>query len=151
MSKKFDFEGWCKLVTVPLINLYIEYAIAKTLAPEIKTVSNGYRCLVSSNCGSIDVNKVEQCITDIRTSIINKSGQEQYDAEFAKVSAKVEYSLDSLLGYISGKDVLMPLLLMRFRKIVNSRFTNISFKHRVSNLCDVGNLGDLHPSIHHAA
>ncbi|EEX92511.1 hypothetical protein VIOR3934_15856 [Vibrio orientalis CIP 102891 = ATCC 33934] len=147
LRKIFDFNGWVNSNKENLLLLYIEYAIAKKIAPHIKTVSHGHKCLINDNTGIVDSEKIQNHIKEVRVSTIQATDIETYEEARSEVSQIVSFSDCDFLSYISGKDVLMPLLLMRLKKNVKTNSTNIAIKHRLSNNCSVDTFKDLNLAV----
>ncbi|HGY1050312.1 TPA: DUF4435 domain-containing protein [Aeromonas salmonicida subsp. pectinolytica] len=144
LSALFNIDSWIDSVKTDLLTLFIEYGVAKSIAPHLQTVAFGYSGLVSGNSGEVDHLKVTERINNLKHDVISHAGEEKYNQERKKISSKVSYDMDSLLKYVSGKDILMPLLMMRVKSIVKTTAANISIKHRLSNSCNIDSLNDIH-------
>jgi len=138
-----DFTGWVDSVKNDLLSLFIEYGVAKSIAPHLQTVKYGYKNLISGNSGDVDRDKVNTRIHTLRQQIIDHAGQNKYDAERERIGAMVTFDYDSFIKYISAKDILMPLLMMRIKKHVKITSPNLTLKHRISNICDIDSFGDV--------
>lgn len=139
----FNFEGWVDAVKVHLVDLFIEYAVAKKIAPTVQTVAFGYSGLVSSNSGEVDSSKVDLRILDVKTAVIEIAGQYSYESTKHEIKQLVAHDKNSLLSVVSGKDILMPLLLMRCKKFVPFKITNLALKMRVANVCNLESMSML--------
>jgi hypothetical protein len=143
IEQLFNFSGWIDAIKTHLIDLFIEYGIGKKIAPSVQSVAFGYSGLVSSNTGELDEKKVNNRIKSMRQEIINIAGIELYNITRKEVSNLVQYDKQSLLTFISGKDILMPLLFMRCKRLVDFKVTNIAFKQRLANICDLESMSEL--------
>lgn len=143
LEQHFDYSGWVSINKDKLIDLYLEYAIAKKIAPSLQTVAFGYSKLISSNSGEIDQTKVENRISTLRSDIIEISGEELYETTRSQISSLIDYNEDSLLRFISGKDMLMPLLMMRSKRLVNFKAPNLSIKMRIADVCNLESLSSM--------
>ncbi|MDW1824034.1 DUF4435 domain-containing protein [Vibrio sp. Vb0937] len=137
LAQKLDYEGWIQSTKDSLLNLFVEYAVAKKLTPHLQTVQYGYRGLISSGDGSVDNDKVEQRITQLSTEVKSIVTKEEYDMTRADISSKVNYANEDLLKYVSAKDILFPLLMLRMQRTVKFKVPNLTVKHRLSNTCPV--------------
>ncbi|WJG20950.1 DUF4435 domain-containing protein [Vibrio furnissii] len=143
LEQLFDYDAWVDAVKSNLVDLFVEYGVAKRIAPSVQTVAFGYSGLVSSNTGEVDPIKVARRIDDVRQQTITIAGQELYDETKIEISALVDHSEESLLSIVSGKDILMPLLLMRCKRLVNIKAPNLSLKLRIANVCDLESMREL--------
>ncbi|EKF9139808.1 DUF4435 domain-containing protein [Vibrio cholerae] len=143
LEEGFNYSGWVSLNKDKLIDLYLEYAIAKKIAPSLQTVAFGYSKLISSNSGDVDPVKVGNRISTLKSQIIQISGQDLYDTTRIQISNLIKYDEDSLLRFISGKDMLMPLLMMRSKKLVSFKAPNLSIKLRIADACNLESLSSM--------
>ncbi|MFA0484418.1 DUF4435 domain-containing protein [Vibrio sp. 10N.222.55.B11] len=143
LENLFDYDAWVNAVTTNLVDLFVEYGVAKRIAPTVQTVAFGYSGLVSSNTGELDYAKVTKRIQDVKQETIAIAGQALYDSTRAEISALVNHDEESLLSIVSGKDILMPLLMMRCKKLVNIKAPNLSLKLRIANICNLESMARL--------
>lgn len=143
LESLFDYDAWLNAVKSNLVDLFVEYGVAKRIAPTVQTVAYGYKGLVSSNTGEVDPIKVTSRIADVRQAIIAIAGQELYDTTKAEISSLVSHDEDSLLSVVSGKDILMPLLMMRCKRLVSLTAPNLSLKLRIANVCNLESMANL--------
>ncbi|EOV0147233.1 hypothetical protein ACOIXN_004718, partial [Vibrio vulnificus] len=122
---------------------FVEYGVAKRIAPTLQTVAFGYSGLVSTNTGEVDPEKVKRRIFDVQKETINIAGKELYDKTKAEIAALVDHNEESLLSIVSGKDILMPLIMMRCKRLVNFKAPNLSVKLRIANICDLNSMKNL--------
>lgn len=138
-----DFDGWVDANKNHLVELFIEYGVAKKIAPTVQTVAFGYRGLVSSNDGLVDPVKVDMRIKDVKEQVIKISGQDLYDKTRQEISQNISFDKNHLLSLVSGKDLLMPLLLMRCKSIVDLKLKSIALKFRIANVCNLESVESL--------
>lgn len=133
----FDFTDWINKNESKLFDLFLEYAITFKLNPEEKTVAYKIKDLVSSNNGCIDDIKLKKRIDDLHDKSILKVGERKYQETKEFILDNFSNSSFNKLDAISGKDYLFVLLKTRFKSIVNTKITDINFKHRLAKKCDI--------------
>ncbi|ELG5190194.1 TPA: DUF4435 domain-containing protein [Vibrio vulnificus] len=143
LESMFDYDSWVNAVKTNLVDLFVEYGVAKRIAPTLQTVAFGYSGLVSTNTGEVDPEKVKRRICDVQKETINIAGKELYDKTKAEIAALVDHNEESLLSIVSGKDILMPLIMMRCKRLVNFKAPNLSVKLRIANICDLNSMKNL--------
>lgn len=142
LINEFDCTGWLEQNETKLFDLFVEYAISFKINPEEKTVKHKVKYLVSNNNGCIDEAKFNERIKNIRQITVEKVGIEQYKKARELVLANFEMSSVNKLDVVSGKDYLMPLIMTRFKSIVNTKIPNINFKLRLAKICDIEKIRD---------
>lgn len=137
IDKEFNFDEWVR-VNAPLFSaLFVEYAVCFKFCPDIKTVSFPVTDLVSSNKGILDSVKVEDRIQKLRNSILQKIDEQTYLNEKQLCQSRINRLAGSILGYVSGKDYLLPLMITRTRSIVKTKCPNINLKLRLAMKCNL--------------
>lgn len=142
LEGEMDFSNWINTNTEHLSELFIHYALTFKYLPEIQTVASGVSGFVSNNDGLVDGNKIFNKIQELSEKLIEKIGLEKYNAELTGVKNKVNNS-QARINYISGKDYLLPLLLMRLRKISRTKTPNLNLKYRLSLSCSTEQINDI--------
>lgn len=146
LSALFDFNGWNEKNADLLFELFITYALIQKFTPSIQNVNYQISKLVSGNKGELDSVKVNERIGMLETSLRLVITDEVIAYEKKKI--KSEITKDARVKkFVSGKDYLLPLLMTRVKSIVNTKISNINFKHRVSKYCDLNDLSDIKYSI----
>lgn len=147
LESLFDYPLWVNDVKDDLLSLFIEYAVAKKIAPTLQTVAYGYSDLISCNTGKVDTTKVNTRILALRESIISLTNLELYNETKEFISSKVTLDEKSLLSFVSGKDILLPLLMLRFKRLVKTNSPNLALKMRIANVCNLESMADLPAAI----
>jgi len=140
IKSEFDFGYWVRSNEHELFELFVLYALAKKVCPEFPTVSYSVSKLVSSNHGIVDFAKVEERKNEVKKSLL-----EIVDSNLLRDQCRDALNMTcqhfgDKLRYISGKDYLLPLILMRMRWITKLRADNEVIKLRLSMRCDVSDL-----------
>ncbi|MFV8845976.1 DUF4435 domain-containing protein [Serratia fonticola] len=125
-----------------LMDLFIAYAITFKHCPSIPTVSCKIKEFISGNTGEIDERKVTLKIKELHEHVKNKIGMESFDNEL-RVLNPIKNENNALLKYVSAKDYLLPLLLLRLRENVKTTAQNINLKFRFSQVCEVDKISDI--------
>ncbi len=144
LKKEMDFDGWLESVNEPLIDLFIDYALCKSIIPTRETVQYKIKNLVSSGDGSIDNSKVIRRCKDIEESLITSIGQDELLRRKLQLvsSLKIREIYNSKV-IASGKHYLLPLLRIRMHLLVKFRVTNDSLNMRLAKYCDIKSLASL--------
>lgn len=140
IEKEFDFNNWVKSNTDILFELFILYAVAYKNSINCETISYSINRLVSSGDGIIDCSKVHERSTKIKEMLLDKISEDELGVQIELVRKHAELYRDSKMRFISGKDYLLPLALMRMRKITKFRAENDVIKLRLAMKCDVAEL-----------
>ncbi|MCG8039092.1 MAG: DUF4435 domain-containing protein [Candidatus Thiodiazotropha taylori] len=143
LDRSFDYLGWVTANEELLCNLFVVYSIAYRVAPDMQTVQYRVNQLVNNNKGEACASKVGARIKEIEDILIDRIGADSYQKEKERSLSLINTgSTNQLIKYVSGKDYLMPLLLMRMRRLVKFRAENKILKQRLSLKCDVQGLKD---------
>lgn len=133
LKEELNYQEWIEKNNELFTNLYIEYAIAKIICPDISTISYKITKLVSSNIGLLDKNKVEQRINEVKKEIIDRLGEEIYKKTRCSIESKIDCrDTNFIIKYVSGKDHLFPLLKTRINTITKISVRNTSLKLRLA-------------------
>lgn len=112
------FGDWVRDNSSPLRRLYERYIVAKIMRPSMRTVSSPLRELLSDDSGIVDAAKVEARARVVEDQLIAEFGREEFNFWHEFVKGRCECDDNTFfLRYVSGKDVLLPLLKLRMHKI----------------------------------
>lgn len=142
LSAAFNFSEWNRLNLEPLIKLFIVYFLTKKHAPTIPSIHYQVSKLVNNNSGVVDEDKINARISSLEGEIIKVISPEQLQAEKDEIHRAIDGDFD-IKKYISGKDYLLPLIVTRMKSIVNTKVSNITLKHRISQRCSLEDLSDI--------
>ena len=140
VAQHLDFSGWVSSNSSLMADLFIEYAVCFSLCPDIPTVSFPVTSLVSSNKGELDKDKVDARVQGLRNEVINRVGEDSYQYAREVLSISVASFSDGIMGYASGKDYLLPLIITRSRAVTGTKVSNLNFKLRLAMKCDLQSL-----------
>ena len=145
LESKFDYSTWERKHKDKLFELFIEYAIARELKPDLQTVHHGCHRLLADH----KPNKHKGCVSDdlingrideVRTAVIGATSLGQYDALKQSILDNFTNSSFDKFDVISGKDYLFPLLRMRAQAVIDVKLSNTSFEQRLSYICDISKI-----------
>ncbi len=136
----FNYQEWLLNNEDKLFSLFVEYAISMTLNPQEKTVAFKVSCLVSSNKGELDDNKLSIRTECLKQMAIESTGLEAYESTRNKILTNFELSGLNKLDVISGKDYLFPLLKTRAKALVKTKISDLNFKLRLAKTCNINNI-----------
>jgi len=142
LSAAFNFSEWNRLNLEPLIKLFIVYLLVKKHTPAIPSIHYQVSKLVNNNSGIVDIDKINTRISSLEQEILKVISQEQLQTEKDNIYRVIDGNFD-IKKYISGKDYLLPLIVTRMKSIVNTKVSNITLKHRISQRCSLEDLNDI--------
>jgi len=157
IAKKLNFKKWIGYNKKDLIDLFFNLAILKMFGggPKIKSASN---FLTNQNKQVIlDKLAVQGYSNNVKAEIINiltekgyESPRDKYEEEFNKLVKKWDYSDETLLKIVSGKDYLIHLFQYRINYNIGKgkmMFPKSSFKLFLANNCEIERLDFLKAKI----
>lgn len=134
-----------------LVPLFIDFATAFALCPEIKTVSRGIGCILrdtqKGTPASIDVEKVEAARQDVIFQLLKLVDETRYMEVRAKIEERAETITDPL-DIVSGKDFLMPVQMFEIARAAGAKVQRRSFIFRLARHCNLEKLAHLRCRIH---
>ena len=147
LESKFDFGAWERKHKDKLFELFIEYAVARELKPDLQTVHHGcYRLLAdqkpSKHKGCVSDTLIKNRIDEVKDAVINATSLSQYDSVKQDILNNFSNSSFDKFDVISGKDYLFPLLRMRAQAVIDVKLSNTSFEQRLSYICNISKILD---------
>ncbi|QHB69912.1 DUF4435 domain-containing protein [Stenotrophomonas sp. 364] len=137
---KCDFEGWFSSSRENLKELFVWFAVSHSLAAGIQTVSMRYQAICKNGDGDVDSLKVRLVVDEISRDLSVRFGQEAVSSALESVRQKVDESSCFITNYVSAKDFVLPLLLIRGRAVSGSKAANLNLKVRVARVCSLHGL-----------
>ena len=133
-----------------LVPLFLEFAAAFALCPEIKTVSRGIGCILrdvrKGTPPTIDVGKVTAVRQEVKTEILKHVGKDDYHRIRSAIESKVKV-LDDPLDIVSGKDFLVPVQMFEAGRVGGQKVQRKSFVFRLARHCNLEKLKALRSRI----
>lgn len=137
LAKQFDYAGWLKRAREPLTLLFKIFAAAHHLHSEIPTVSRGYKSVCLDGSGELSLKKAQDIYDDMERQLISEKGVEEVKRALAVIESRVQSDSCFVSTYVSAKDFVLPLLLVRVRSQLDTNAKNISLKIRMAKKCSL--------------
>ena len=138
-----DWDSLSKQLKGHLVPLFVEFAVAFRLCPEIETVSRGIGCVLSrAQKGipqAIDSKKVNTITTKIQKEILKKVTKTDYERVKSEVKNHVSTIEDSV-DIVSGKDFLLPVINIEVNRLGRHNIKRKSFIFRLARHCSLERL-----------
>lgn len=142
LIESFGYDSWEAENIPPLTDLFIDYGVCFKLHPEHQTVAYEIRNLVSSNTGNLDIEKVRARKQQIISAIQKRTSAVEYKKTREAIEGRIKAESKTLSRYVSGKDYLMPLILMRLRNTTKTKTPNTNIKVRLAMKCSIESIMD---------
>ena len=137
IKDKFDYTGWMERALPPLRELFIVFATARKLGAGIQSVSLGYSSICAGKNGEVDSEKAKKLSDSIILALNKNYGNKKTEEAYLFVNEKINCSSCFLSTYVSAKDFLLPLLVIRLKRICASKASNINLKMRLAKRCSI--------------
>ncbi|HBO3578061.1 TPA: DUF4435 domain-containing protein [Pseudomonas aeruginosa] len=142
LKNAFDFDGWVERSGPHLRDLFETFAVSHRLQSGIPTTSRGHSAICQGNSGEVDAAKVADIVQSISNQLNQNYGAQQVADIYEHVRQRINYDTCFLRTYVSGKDFLLPLLMVRMKRITSSKTANLFIKIRMARWCSLDPLGD---------
>ncbi|EMN5127890.1 DUF4435 domain-containing protein [Burkholderia contaminans] len=143
LQRAFDHDGWVTRSTPYLRELFVIFAIAHKLRSGIKTVKCGSSAVCGGDLADVDADKVAAIGNSIMSNLVQNYGQDAVDAMRLEVMGRIDAAHCFVSTYVSGKDFLLPLMIIRLRTLTKTKAPNLNLKLRFAKKCDVSALRDV--------
>lgn len=145
-KRALDWKTIRDRVETLLVPLFIEFAVAFALCPEIKTVSRGIGCLLrDSRKGSppeIDEVKISAVRQEVKDEVIGRVGTVAYDLKRSLIAGQVKALADPI-DAVSGKAFLVPVQMFEAGRAGGQKVQRKSFVFRLARHCRLDKLQTL--------
>ncbi|EMN4467927.1 DUF4435 domain-containing protein [Aeromonas hydrophila] len=140
-----SFDEWIKNNQHALKKLFIWFAVSHKLMSGIKTTSRGH----SSICehGNVSPVKVDLICADIESKLTADFDKETVKKTYNSISDSVDGNICFVSHYVSAKDFLLPLFLIKAKSATGSKSSNLNIKIRLANICNTEEISKLVHSI----
>jgi len=133
-----------------LVPLFIEFAVAFALCPEVKTVSRGIGCLLrNSRKGSppeMDEEKIAAVRQEVKDEVIRRAGTVAYELKRSLIAEQVKVLADPI-DAVSGKDFLVPVQMFEAGRVGGQKVQRKSFVFRLARHCRLDKLDTLRQKV----
>lgn len=137
--------GWTAIhsqLEIDLVPLFVEFAVAFVLCPEIKTIAHGIGSILRNARGTlptIDRSKVVALREGIKAEVLTRVGEGKYLQMHSTIENRVQELADPL-NIVSGKDFLLPLQMFEAERTGGQRIQRKSFLFRLARHCNLQRL-----------
>lgn len=119
IEQELDFERWLTTYSKKLIDLFIHFGIMDFYGGKF-TLFNAHKYHKKDDYAE---ELVEKDIELLKNEILKLTSKENYDAKYQELVKKWTYSCENLLKIVSGKDYLIPILLLKAKLYKRSKAT----------------------------
>lgn len=150
-EKILEWDSFLDSIRQMLVDLFVTYAIAWKVIPEISTVSNSYHNLtiqITKRRGpELCSKKIIDSIEKLKELILNEIDLATYECMELDIRRVIEKE-EEQLTLISGKDYLLKAYrdYLAFKGVSNLKFDE-GFKFRLARHCDITPLNELSAAI----
>lgn len=135
-----DFSQWVKENEELLFELFVIYAIAKKVRPDLATISYKVENLVSSNQGLVDRKIITERKDLVIKELLNYLSEDELNKQKQVILDRVNLSGNKKLNFVSGKDFLFPLIFVKMKLITKFRPEKKVIQQRLAKKCDISEL-----------
>lgn len=138
IAEVFDFSSWNRVSLPLLVNLFEAYAVARCLLPVISTVGRAVRTFVADSFGNIDPAKIDRVIREIVDAVDDQYGLGAFRLALNELGIAPQSGFP--IHSLSGKDYLLPIMLIRMRSVHSFKSSNASVVTRLAHRCDTSGM-----------
>lgn len=121
LENDLEFENWLNSYSESLISLFIHFAIINHFGGKF-TLFNANKYHIKDNgILSFDSKLVNNDIEILKQEAIENYGEVSYNLKLNELCQKWTNSIDNLLKIVSGKDYLIPILLIKTQQFKSSK------------------------------
>lgn len=118
-----DYDNWLKGYSEHLIDLFIHLAVLNFYEGKFTLHNVNKYHTKKKDTFSFDSALVQKDISDLKDVIIAEVGEEKYESKLNELRGKWTNSIETLLTIVSGKDYLIPMLLIKTQEFKSSKGT----------------------------
>lgn len=145
IEQELKFEEWLSSYSSKLLDLFIHFALVDFYGGKFK-LFNAHKYHERSTYTETIVDKD---INDIKTQILQLTSKENYETKYLELLERWTCCTETLLTIVSGKDYLIPILLLKTQEFRKSKAmpTVDEAKFLLAQSCNLGRLSKLKASI----
>ena len=138
------FSKWLTQVCNQLVRLFARYAVAHAWQSEVQTVGFKIKYLVQNESGEIDHVKVRQRSRQVEEYLNRMREKKEVRLQIANnLRFMRRCGCSPVKKFVSGKDYLLPLMLIRLNNITKLRSHQRVIKNRLAMMVDIAELKHL--------
>lgn len=136
IAADLNLREWIVGLGQMLEDLFLLFAVANKLTPELPTVGRGLGCVIKQVGRQTEIctAKIAGLCNEVRQHVVDRTSQAAYDAAWADVFSR-HRKRRRRHDVISGKDFLLPLLRIRILGTVKDCSDKKSFYLRLATHC----------------
>lgn len=142
IQRQLGFDNWINKNEGLLINLFVYYGLCHIFLPSIQTVGIKYSNYISSDSGFVDADIVNTKISELDEMLRHDIDSSLLDNEKKKLEKNISLYCRPI-DLVSGKDYLLPLAILRMKKITKFTYKNESLKIRLAKKCNLAPISNL--------
>lgn len=121
IEEDLDFDTWLIAYAKDLINLFVHFSLVDYFGGRF-TIFNSNK-FHDKIAGKLVFSKtlVEHEIESLRLEILKLATEEQYETKLTEINSKWDPTVDNFLKIVSGKDYLIPILLIKSQEFKKSK------------------------------
>lgn len=121
ISKELNFQLWLSNYSEKLIELFIHYGIIDFFGGKF-TLFNLFKFFTKSGNEKIfSIDLIESDIEKLKKEILKLTSQDKYSEKLSELNKKWIVGIESLITIVSGKDYLIPILLLKTQAFKKSK------------------------------
>jgi hypothetical protein len=135
LEKTLAFEEWL-LDLGGLLGLFVMYSMVHERNANIETVQYKVHRLLSSDGETLDMSAIENRKIGLMAELAMNFPKEDWNTRaYQMEKSLVERGINNIRIVVSGKDYLLPLLILRLRRLIRGRWSNESLVIRLAMKC----------------
>ena len=142
-----NYEGWKNDNCEALTELYICFAVAHSLGSAQETVKISKDKFTLNGGGVVDKCKVNEFVVNFYKNLISEFSENEVHEEKNRILAGVDAGACFLEKYVSGKNMLFPLLLNRISSVMKFNAQPVSVRNRIVKYGNSKRFGELGAAI----
>jgi len=112
-----NFNKWLETYADKLINMFIHFAMTHHFGGTF-AVCSAYKFHPKE---VFDEQLVDQTIAEIKSQILSLASESEYLQKFQELTDRWKSNISTLMTIVSGKDYLLPILLLKAKSIRSNR------------------------------
>jgi len=149
-----QFQLWADASEEVLVDLFVVFAAVNKALPEEPTVSRGIGSILTASKkrepARVSKAKADKLKAEMRRAIERAGVKAAFDSTEAAVRRRVE-GLQDPLRVVSGKDFLLPALMLHAKSNCDVTLRRQSFRFRLARQVDLEGLASLSTAVREAA
>ena len=141
-ERNINFEQWQQEMVEAVTRLIACFALLHAIQGLPQSSRPHIERFVSGNNDLPEVSKIDEyiCRTCVEQNVLT---EDEFNIQLQSMLDKIGYSLADRLRWISGKNILLPLLIRRLRRVTQRSITLDSLRFRLIGHCQFASLSEL--------